>query len=155
MNIHIRPAEHTDLSEMIHLFVDTVTHINATHYNPEQIQAWVYSTDREERWKEKIDEQYFIVAEVNNAIAGLGSISSDGYLDLLYVHKDAQRKGIAQAIMNELNRHALEKGYNYISSDVSITARPFFEKNAFTVVEEQSFERNGIMLTNYKMSKGL
>lgn len=40
-----------------------------------------------------------------------------------------------------------------LTSEVSITAKPFFEKQGFQVDEEQKRKANQMCLTNYKMSK--
>ena len=40
-----------------------------------------------------------------------------------------------------------------IITHASITAKPFFEKRGFSVVKEQSLERQGLFLTNYIMEK--
>ena len=42
-----------------------------------------------------------------------------------------------------------------MTSDVSKTARQFFEKVGFEVIEEQSVVRKNVELTNYKMKKKL
>lgn len=78
-----------------------------------------------------------------------------GYLDRLYVHKDFQRRGIAAALVNELERCAKEAGISSFKTYASITARPFFEKQGYIVEEENSIIREGITLVNYKMVKYL
>jgi putative acetyltransferase len=40
-------------------------------------------------------------------------------------------------------------------ADVSITAKPFFEKIGFKIIQEQHVKLNGIELTNYKMEKSI
>ena len=51
-----------------------------------------------------------------------------GYLDRLYVHKDYQGQGIATAICDALEQHALEQHtlVQTFHTAASITARPFF-----------------------------
>lgn len=46
-----------------------------------------------------------------------------------------------------------EKEVKRLTSEVSITAKPFFEKQGFQVDEEQKRKANQMCLTNYKMSK--
>ena len=54
-----------------------------------------------------------------------------------------------------LEAYARERGAKRLTSEVSITAKPFFEKQGFQVDEEQKRKANQMCLTNYKMSKQL
>ena len=49
----------------------------------------------------------------------------------------------------------MEYGAGKITSEVSITARPFFEKHGYKVVKEQKAKANRLYLTNYVMKKEL
>jgi putative acetyltransferase len=73
----------------------------------------------------------------------------------MYVSKNHQSIGIAAEIYNELEKFAQANQLDKISSDVSITAKPFFEKKGFEMIREQQVDINGIKLTNYKMQKNL
>jgi putative acetyltransferase len=42
-----------------------------------------------------------------------------------------------------------------LTSDVSKTALPFFEKNGFKIVKEQVVYKKGVKLINYKMTKAI
>ena len=85
----------------------------------------------------------------NKKIIGFGDIDKTGYLDRLYVHKDYQRRGVAAAICDGLERAVPGK----IITHASITARPFFEKRGYKVVREQRVERRGVLLVNFIMEK--
>ena len=93
-------------------------------------------------------KQYTLIAEINDEIVGFGSIDKLGYLDLLFVHKDYQKQGIATALCNEL-----EKGFSVINTFASITAKPFFESRGYVVVSEWEAERFGVKLKNFEMQK--
>ncbi|RYY29749.1 MAG: GNAT family N-acetyltransferase, partial [Sphingobacteriaceae bacterium] len=84
-------------------------------------------------------------------IAGFASITADGYLDVLFVHKDFQRRGVALSLLNQIKKVAHTPGINRITSDVSITARPFFEKQGFSIVAAQQVALNGVVFDNFKM----
>ena len=153
--LRIRRAGVNDLESILELFVDTILTINARDYSAEQTKAWANGAKKTERWLKKITEQYFLIAEINSEPAGFASITTNGYLDFLFVSKDHQRKGIAQNLYNELEKFAYENHFIKISSDVSATARPFFLKQGFTLKLEQQVVIEGIMVTNYKMEKRL
>ena len=56
------------------------------------------------------------------------------YFDFLYVHKDYQRQGIADNLYTEIQAKAIKQGTTLLTADVSITARPFFEKKGFKII---------------------
>lgn len=49
----------------------------------------------------------------------------------------------------------MEHDIQDITSEVSITARPFFEKHGYATVKEQKAQANRLRLTNYVMTKKL
>jgi putative acetyltransferase len=103
-----------------------------------------------------IKTHYFIVA-VNrqSEIVGFSSITPQGYLHSMFIHKDFQGKGVATLLLNEIERYAVAAGITRITSEVSITARPFFEKRGYIVEVEQKRRANQLSLTNYWMAKSL
>jgi putative acetyltransferase len=72
---------------------------------------------------------------------------------MLFVHKDFEGQGIAGRIYAQLEEKALELNSDYIDSNVSITAKPFFEKMGFRVLAEQNVIRNAVKIMNYRMRK--
>lgn len=129
----IRRAEPEETDQIRTLFFDTVTNINCKDYDDEQISVWASAYNDIKKWSSKIQEQYFIVAEEENKITGFGSITSDGYLDYMYVHKDHQGQGIATGLLNNLEQNAFEHDVKEIRAEVSITARPFFKSKGFEI----------------------
>lgn len=78
-----------------------------------------------------------------------------GYLHSMFIHKDFQGKGVATLLLNEIERYAVAAGITRITSEVSITARSFFEKRGYIVEVEQKRRANQLSLTNYWMAKSL
>ena len=103
-----------------------------------------------------ISVPYFIVAtNQQSQIVGFSSITHQGYLHSMFVHKDFQGKGIATILLNEIERYATTRGIMRITSEVSLTARPFFEKRGYIVEVEQKRKANQLYLTNFWMEKRL
>lgn len=146
----IRRYEPADCEDLAKLFYHTVHAVNAKDYSPEQLDAWASGKTDLAVWNKSLSEHYAVVALENNVIVGFGDIDESGYLDRLYVHKDCQRRGIATALCDDLER-AVEA--DKIITHASITAKPFFERRGFRTVKEQRIVRNGIALTNYVMEK--
>ena len=55
--------------------------------------------------------------------------------------------------MEEIFIRAKKNNIKRIFVDVSITAKPFFEKMGFSVLREQIIIRKGVELKNYPMEK--
>ena len=103
----------------------------------------------QEEWNRSLLGHYSLVALADEIVIGFGDIDRPGYLDRLYIHRDYQRKGIASAICDKLEQAVKGK----IVTHASVTARPFFEKRGYKVINEQRVERKGIVLKNYVMEK--
>jgi putative acetyltransferase len=154
-DVFIRRAVPEDIDEITGIFRSTVLHVNRKDYNEEQVKIWAQSADKKEQFFAGMKEQYFIVAEMGKSICGFASLTPVGYLDLMYVHKDCQRRGIGNLLVKKLERYAAEQKIHHIYSDASITAKPFFEKMGFVVVKKNSKMLGGTAFINYAMSKSL
>ncbi|KAF2512556.1 GNAT family N-acetyltransferase [Flavobacterium foetidum] len=150
-----RKATISDLSEMQELYIATIQSVCKNDYNTEQIEAWIYGVNNKERWIDVIETQFVLLAVIEDKIVGYGTLKDANYIDFFYVHKDFQRKGIADKILAELELEAKKQHSKIITSDISITARPYFEKKGFVVKTEQKNIRLGVELINYKMEKEL
>jgi len=144
----IRNYKDTDCNSISKLFYETVHNVNVRDYTDTQLTAWANSPDSLKLRRKDLVKQYTLIAEINGIIVGFGSIDNLGCLDLLFVHKDYQGKGIATALCNEL-----EKGFTVVKTYASITAKPFFEKRGYVVNKEHEVERLGVKLKNYEMEK--
>lgn len=144
-----------DLQEILILFSGTIETVCANDYNNEQIVAWISSVNNTGRWHRLIENQYFIVAVLNQKIVGFASLAHGDYIDVLYVHKDFQRQGIAQQLYNALETEATTHKNTILTADVSKTAKPFFEANGFKVIAEQIQIRTEVEIPNYNMKKDL
>lgn len=145
----IRTYLPSDCRELAGLFYNTVHTVNAKDYTKEQLDVWATGIVDFEKWNQSFEEHYSLVAIDNEVIVGFGDIDKTCYIDRLFVHSDYQRKGIAAAICNQLEKAV----QGNIVTHASITARPFFEKRGYKVVKEQQVERQGIFLTNFIMEK--
>jgi putative acetyltransferase len=150
----VRKYKPDDCTLMAKLFYDTVHTINARDYTKEQLDAWATGSVDLEAWNRSFLANYTLVAEINGEIVGYANMDDTGYLDKLYVHKDFQRRGIATTLVRELEKGGRKAGITTFTTNASITAKPFFEKQGYKAVAENKVIRNGITLVNYKMVKG-
>lgn len=156
MSLTLRIGQLADLAEIQKLFLDTVNEICKTDYSTSQIEAWTLETlkgTNQQRWVDALMHQYVVVAQQDDRIVGFATLDKGCHIDFLYVHKDYQRQGIANALYAKIEHQAKLQQQIVLTSHVSITARPFFEKVGFIVVEEQIVVRQGVKLTNFIMKK--
>lgn len=152
--VTFRSATTADIPELKELFRNTVQTVNARDYTAEEVADWASCADRPEHWEELLASLHFIIAiDVEDRIVGFTSIRNDGYLHSMFIHKDHQGEGIATALLQRIETYAREHGIHDIISEVSITARPFFEHRGYTVEREQRAQANRLQLTNYVMRK--
>jgi putative acetyltransferase len=154
-NFIVRIARIDDLNELKKLFVETVTTVCSADYDEQQINAWTSGVDNRQRWDDIMTKQFVLVAQHADRIAGFATLDNGNYIDLLYVHKDYQRQGIANTLYADIETEARRLKQTTLTSDVSKTAKPFFEKVGFKVVKEQNVTIDNVEMTNYKMTKKL
>src|ERR1700754_4279546 len=102
VSVTIRKAEETDLDIIRDLFSNCVMRVCANDYTSDQLKVWASSAVDRGRWLTKLHSQFFLVAECDDMIVGFGSLEEHDSVDLLYVHQDYQRTGIADKILNAL-----------------------------------------------------
>lgn len=153
--ITLRNAIPADLPEMKELYKGTIMQVCADDYDEAQRNIWASSANNIQRWEGLISSQYVLLAVKDGIITGFGSLRDGNYLDFMYVHKEYQRQGIADVLLHALEAEAIGAKSAIITSDVSKTARPFFEKKGYVVVKEQENVRENVILINYKMKKEL
>ena len=153
-NFIIRAALQSDAVELKNLFQNTVLAINRRDYSQAEVEDWASCGDDLSNIEDMIKTHYFIVAvNQQSEIVGFSSITPQGYLHSMFVHKDFQGEGIATILLNEIEQYAITNGIMRITSEVSLTARPFFEKKGYIVEEEQKRKANQLSLTNFWMAK--
>ena len=152
----IRVAQQSDVIELKNLFQNTVLAINRRNYSQAEVEDWASCGDNLSEIEDMIKTHYFIVAiNQQSEIVGFSSITLQGYLHSMFVHKDFQGEGIASILLEEIERYANTARIMRITSEVSLTARPFFEKKGYIVKEEQKRKANQLSLTNFWMAKKL
>lgn len=154
---YIREFKVGDELEIYQLFYDTVHHVNTRDYTEEQVNIWAPEKPDMTQWQTTLNENYTFVAisKENKAIIGFSDLEKNGYLNRGYVHKNFQGQGVGDALFKAIENKARELGLKKLFSDVSITAKPFIEKQGFIIEAEQTKKLGGITFTNYLMTKEL
>ena len=155
MPIDIRRARAEEARPIGILFRDSVRTISRRDYSQAQVEAWAPETVDLEHWVERIVQLYFIVAMRDGEIAGFAGLHGADHLDLLYVGKDHQNRGVASALLGGIEREARARGAARLATEASLTARPFMERRGFRIVRQPEVNYNGHTFTNFVMEKVL
>jgi putative acetyltransferase len=152
IKILIRTYRHEDTQAIASIYYNTIHRINIQHYTKEQVDEWAPASSLEtEGWTKKFARTKPIVAVVENEIVGFAEFESNGHIDCFFCHHDWIGKGVGAALMKEILQRAKNDRIHHIFSEVSITARRFFEKHGFRVIAGHTTVRNGIERTGFKM----
>lgn len=135
------------------LFYHTVRVINRRDYTELQVSAWAPSDFDLNSWQRTMDAIQPYIAEIEGQVVGYCDLQSDGLIDHFFCHHEYQGQGIGRDLMSFLFSQAKVQGIERLYSEVSITARPFYEKMGFTVKVQQRAEVRGETLTNFMMEK--
>ena len=153
--IQIREATLEDIPYITTIFRDTITHVNSKDYSEKQISVWASGALDIEKWEERINNSYFIVAEYKDNIVGFAYLTNGNYFDGLFMHKDYLRRGFGIKLMQIIESQVLSTGYEVIKADVSITALPFFEDQYYKVNKKHKKMYKGLAFESYIVSKEL
>lgn len=151
----IIPYQPDDLKGVYQLFYNTVHRVNIKDYTSEQLAVWAPEIPDWDKWQSRLTRAITFIGKINGDIAGFGSLVDHTYLDFLYVSFEFQGRNVATNIYSKLEEISRSNGAKLITTDASITARPFFEKMGFKVLHKQSVRKKNIVLVNYKMIKNL
>jgi putative acetyltransferase len=153
--IELRRGRPEDALVVARLFRDTVLTVNRHDYSPAQIDAWApYQVDLE-HWRAAIEGSYFMVAVSGGMVVGFANLDGDDYVDQLFVHKDLLRKRIATRLLEEIEREAKRRGAQRLWTQSSLTARKFFERQGYALLQAQRMTHNGQIFDNLQMEKRL
>ena len=152
----LRELTDEDIPVLQTLFRETVLHVNARDYTREEVEDWASCGDSVEQMKDLLARNDYVAAlNEQGEIIGFSSMNAEGYLHSLFVHKDYQQVGVGSLLLSAVEKRAWEYGVSEITSEVSLTARPFFEKRGYEVVKDQKRRANRLELTNFVMRKRL
>jgi putative acetyltransferase len=153
MMITVRRYRPDDAPVLWTVFYSAIRETAAKDYSPEQIAAWAPESFDDALWAQRMTGIAPFVAERDGVVVGYADVQANGYVDHFFVAGHAGRQGVGSHLMQQIHAHADSMGVTSLFSDVSITARPFFEHWGFAVEQQQSLVVAGVRLTNYRMRK--
>ena len=153
--MELRKYRADDYDKILDLFYDTVHSVCVHDYADIQLNAWAPKDKNLYSLEDRLLTNYAVVVEKDGVIIGFGNVNGLGYFDCLYTHKNYQGVGVATLIANDIEEYFSANGVHAVTTDASISAKPFFEKRGYVVLQEQSVKCRGQYLTNFNMQKTL
>ena len=155
--IKIRRYQQGDVKFLKQIYYNTIHTVNAKDYTKEQLDAWAPRSlvQDDSGWQEKLEKIKPYVALIDDTIVGFAEFEPTGHIDCFYVHHDYQGSSVGSTLIHEIEKEAVEKSISRIYSEVSITAKPFFEAKGFYLVKQQAVTIRGVELINFVMEKRL
>lgn len=148
-------ASADDLLDVLRVFENCIDISCADDYTANERRVWKLSSHNHPKWLKRIDEQSFWLAKSADQLLGFASLEGTDYIDCMYVAPTAQGKGIAKMLLTKMETVAKGMRSQMIYSDVSYTARPFFERQQFVVDHPNRNEKDGEVLVNFRVHKPL
>ena len=144
--MRIRAAREGDLPGLIELYRETVHAVGAAHYSRQELAAWAPDDLGPEDWAPRLARNTALVAEDGDALLGFAELSPEGAVEMLYVDKDHQGRGVATALLAALEARARDRGLARLTANASRIARPSFLARGFTLLAAQTVERRGVAI---------
>ena len=151
--IKIRNYETKDAEATWQLKFNTIRNINIQDYSVAQTKAWAPEDFDMTLWQKRVSDMNPFIAELNGQIVGFADSQKDGYIDHFFCHYEYQGSGAGRALMEHIFAAGNSQGISRFYSEVSLTARPFYEHLGFNVIKEQHLEVQNEKLTNFVMEK--
>ncbi|AGH80854.1 acetyltransferase [Psychromonas sp. CNPT3] len=151
--ITIRNFETKDVAITWDLKFNTIRCINIRDHTVDQTKVWAPDDQDMNLWQKRVSEMNPFIAELNGKVVGFADLQNDGYIDHFFCHSEYQGLGVGRALMEHILAIGNLKGISRFYSEVSITARSFYEHLGFKVVNEQQVKIKDQQLTNFLMEK--
>lgn len=151
--ITIRDYLESDADALWNIFFNTVRNINRRDYSQSQVEAWASDNYNSEYWIKRMAGLSPFVAEIDGVIVGYTDLQKDGLIDHFFCHHQYQGMGVGRALMSHVFERGKARGLDKYYSEVSITARPFYEHLGFNAVTEKIAVMNGQELKYFLMEK--
>jgi putative acetyltransferase len=151
--IRVRGFDIGDEPALFAVFISAVHKVASADYTPEQIETWAPPDLDQEEWRERMRAIKPFIAELNDEIVGYADVQPSGYIDHFFVSGDHARRGIGRQLMISIHEAASRLNLGELTSDVSLTAQPFFARFGFEILERQNRVLDGVALPIAKMRK--
>ena len=117
--------------------------------------AWAPRPPDLAAWRNRLAPLQILVADDGEALLGFVGYERSGYIDLMFTSPTAARQGIASRLLARAQAELAALGVTRLFTNASLLGRPFFERQGFTVEEEQQVSLRGASFRRFAMVKPL
>ena len=154
--MRLRAYRPDDCRDVYQVFYAAVHAVRTEDYSQAQLDAWAPAQMDGQAWHARLlRNDRAVVAVSGDALVGIATADDTGYFDMLYVHRDDQRRGVATRLADDMEAYLFGKGVRTVTVDASIPAKRFFEGRGYRVRAAQTVACRGQILTNFRMEKAL
>lgn len=154
MTLTLRRATPEDGAALARIFHDAIMRGAAAAYSLSQRRAWAGPAPDPARWAARAADAALWLAVCDGDPVGIVAMD-DRVLDLLFVHPDHARQGIASVLLDHAEAQARCAGHREITSFVSDVARPVLARRGWVAQARNQIERRGVVLENTRMTLAL
>ncbi len=148
----IRNYQETDAEALWAIHFNTIRTINIQDYSQKQVEAWAPNSFKKD-WERCMNNLSPFIAQINGVIVGYTDLQANGLINHFFCHHKYQGIGIGRALMTHVLSVGKERDVKRYHSEVSITARPFYEHFGFNVFKKQEVELREQKFINFVMEK--
>jgi GNAT superfamily N-acetyltransferase len=138
-DVFVRPAIPQDAPAAVAVLRASITELCVEDHQNDvaTLERWLRNKTLEHflGWLADVDN-YLVVAEIGEAMVGVGSFRKGGLLAMLYVLPGQQGLGVGHALLSELEEQAARWGEREISFTSSARARAFYERHGYVSAGE-------------------
>lgn len=155
--MQIRQFEPRDAADWARIFHTAVHQVGARDYTAEQCAAWSPEPAPIDRVLERACDgrRIWVAADAVDVAQGFIELEADGHIDCFYLAPEVAGTGIGADLYTRLEGEARNLGLSALYVEASEAARRFFLRQGFTEAGRREFERRGVMIHNYAMTKAL
>jgi putative acetyltransferase len=153
--VSLRPYLAADAERCAEIFRASVEELASEDYSPNQCAAWAARADELAGFAKRLAGALTLVAMVEGQPAGFASLKGADALDMVYVDPPYARRGVGTALLDALVKLATARGAKIVTSDVSDTARPLFERLGFRAQRLNLVQLDQEWLANTTMTRNV
>lgn len=151
----VRSYRAGDASATLELFTLAISVTAAGPYSDEQVRAWLGEPPSLSEWDQARGAVRTFVAELDGRVVGFTDLDDTGYVDRLFVHPEAGRRGVATALLSRIVHEARRAGLDALRTHASLVAEPVFSRSGFDVVARETVHRGDVALDRFEMRRQL
>jgi putative acetyltransferase len=155
MTVALRPYLAADAPRCAAIFRASIEEIASEDYSEAQCEAWAERAEDVAAFGKGLAGDLTLLATEDGEIAGFASLKGDSHVEMLFVDPEHARRGVATVLLEALTKLAQARGAKELTSDVSDTAKPLFDRLGFQSLRRNLVSKGEEWLGNTSMRKTL